>query len=76
MRKRRFSEDQIMASLEGAEKGVALKDTCRELGISSATHYQWRSDCGGLEASERRRLKNVCETKLKLPARGAIWSSI
>jgi len=36
-----------------------VKDICRELGISNATFYQWRSKYGGLEASDLRRLKEL-----------------
>ena len=36
-----------------------MKDICRELGISNATFYQWRSKYGGLEASDLRRLKEL-----------------
>jgi len=59
MRKSKYSEEQIISSLKRAEQGVAVKDICRELGISSATFYQWRSKYGGLETSDLRRLKEL-----------------
>ena len=59
MRKRKYSEEQIIGDLKRAEQGVAVKDICRELGISNATFYQWRSKYGGLEASDLRRLKEL-----------------
>lgn len=59
MRKSKYSEEQIIGSLKRAEQGVAVKDICRELGISSATFYQWRSKYGGLETSDLRRLKDL-----------------
>lgn len=40
MRKSKFSESQIVEALRRAEAGVAVKDLCRELGISGATFYQ------------------------------------
>lgn len=40
MRKSRYSEQQIVGALKRAEQGVAVKDICRELGISVATFYQ------------------------------------
>ena len=43
MRKSKYSEEQIIGALKRAEQGVAVKDICRELGISNATFYQWRS---------------------------------
>jgi putative transposase len=59
MRKSKFSEHQIISALKRAEQGVAVKDICRELGVSSATFYQWRSKYGGLEASDLKRLKDL-----------------
>jgi putative transposase len=46
MRKSKFSEHQIVGAVKRAEEGVPVKDICRELGISSATFYQWRSKYG------------------------------
>jgi len=59
MRKSKYSEEQIISALKRAEQGVAVKDIYRELGISNATFYQWRSKYGGLEASDLRRLKEL-----------------
>lgn len=56
MRKSKYSEHQIIDVIRRtqaeAEAGVPVKDLCRELGISSATFYQWRSKFGGMEASD------------------------
>ncbi|MGK0170325.1 MAG: putative transposase, partial [Gammaproteobacteria bacterium] len=43
MRKSRFTESQIVDALKRAETGVPVKDLCRELEVSAATFYQWRS---------------------------------
>lgn len=59
MRKSRFSEHQIVGALKQAEAGVAVKDICRERGISPATFYPWRAKYGGLEASDLKRMKEL-----------------
>ena len=59
MRKSKFSEHQIIGALKRSEQGVTVKDICREMGVSSATFYQWRSKYGGLEASDLKRLKDL-----------------
>ena len=66
MRKSRFSEHQIVAALKRAESGVAVMDVCRELGVSPATFYQWRSKYGGLEASDLKRLKELEDENRRL----------
>lgn len=66
MRKSKFSEHQIIDALKHAESGVPVKDICRELGVSSATFYSWRSKYGGLEPSELKRLKELEEENRRL----------
>lgn len=61
MRKSKFSEHQIVGAVTRAEEGVPVKDICRDLGISSATFYQWRSKYGGMKASDIKRLKELEE---------------
>jgi len=39
MRKSKFTESQIVATLKQVEGGRQVKDMCRELGISEATYY-------------------------------------
>lgn len=51
MRKARFTEKQIIAVIKSVEAGRTVKDVCREVGISEATYYNWKSRYGGMEAS-------------------------
>ena len=39
---------------------------CRELGISDATYYVWKSKYGGMEAVDVRRLKDLEEKNSRL----------
>ena len=66
MRKSKYSEHQIVGALKKAESGIAVKDICRELGVSPATFYQWRSKYGGLEASDLKRIKELEEENRRL----------
>ncbi len=51
MKKKRFSDAQILSILKQAEGGVPVTELCREHGMSSAAFYQWRAKYGGLDAS-------------------------
>lgn len=66
MRTSKFTETQIVSILKQADAGLAVKDLCRQAGISTATYYQWKSKYGGLEASELRRVKELEAENAKL----------
>ncbi|GAE50034.1 transposase IS3/IS911 family protein, partial [Xanthomonas arboricola pv. pruni str. MAFF 311562] len=50
MRKSKFTESQIVATLKQVEGGRQVKDVCRELGISDATYYVWKSSTAAWRA--------------------------
>ena len=57
--KKRFTESQIVAAIKKQEGGIAVKDICREVGISDATFYNWKAKYGGMEASDMKRIKEL-----------------
>ncbi len=57
--KKRFTESQIVTAIKKQEAGIAVKDICREIGISDATFYNWKSKYGGMEASDVKRMKEL-----------------
>jgi putative transposase len=61
MKKSRFSDSQIMDALKRVEAGLSVPDVCRELGISVATFYKWRSKFGGMDTSLMARMKELEE---------------
>ncbi len=66
MKKSKFTDSQIMAALKKAEAGIAVPDLCRELGISVATFYKWRSKYGGMDTSMMSRMKELEEENRRL----------
>jgi putative transposase len=57
--KKRFTESQIVAAIKKQESGIAVKEVCREIGISDATFYNWKARYGGMEASDVSRLREL-----------------
>ena len=66
MKRRRFSEEQIIGLLKEHQAGMSAADLCRRHGISDATFYKWRSKYGGMEVSDARKLKALGEENRKL----------
>ena len=59
MKRKQFSEEQIVGGLKEAEAGAVVTDLCRRHGMSSATYYAWKAKFGGLEVSDAKRLRSL-----------------
>ncbi len=59
MKRSKFTDAQIIEAIKRVESGFAVPDLCRELGISTATFYKWRSKFGGMDASMMARVKDL-----------------
>jgi putative transposase len=59
MKKSRYNEEQIIGVLKRMEAGQKARDLARELGVSEATLYTWKSKYGGLDVNEARRLREL-----------------
>jgi putative transposase len=66
MKRKRFSEEQIITVLKQAEGGLPIPELIRQHGISEGTFYRWKSKYGGLELSEAKRLKQLDEENRRL----------
>ena len=66
MKRKRFSEEQIIAILKEHEAGVPVAELCRKHGVSDASIYKWRAKFGGMEVSEAKRLKQLEDENAKL----------
>jgi putative transposase len=52
VKRKRFSEEQIIGILKEAEAGAKTKELCRKHGISDATFYNWKAKYAGMTVSE------------------------
>jgi len=59
MKKKTFTESQIVAAIQKQEAGIATKEVCRELGISEATFYNWKAKYCGMQISDVKKLKDL-----------------
>ena len=66
MRRSRFKEEQIIATLREHEAGAATGELCRRLGVSEQTLYRWKRKYGGLAVNEARRLRVLEEENARL----------
>ena len=59
MKRKRFTEDQIIAVLREHDAGAKAGDLARKYGVSEATLYNWKAKYGGMDVADTRRLKNL-----------------
>jgi len=66
MKRKRFTEAQIVGFLKEAEAGVSIGDVCRKHGIGESTFYQWRSKYSGMDVSMLMQLKALQKENQRL----------
>jgi putative transposase len=66
MKRKRFTEEQIIAVLREHDAGAKAADLARKHGISEATLYNWKAKYGGMDVSDAKRLRSLEEENRKL----------
>ena len=66
MKKSRHSEEKIIAAVKQMEGGRKTAEVARELGVSNATLYAWKSKYGGMQVSDAKRLRQLEEENRRL----------
>jgi putative transposase len=66
MKRKRFTEEQIIGVLKEYEAGAKMADLARRHGISENTLYRWKSKYGGMDVSEAKRLRELEAENAKL----------
>lgn len=59
MKRKRYTEEQIIGILKEREAGATVPDLVRRHGMSEQSFYRWKSKYGGMEVSEAKRLREL-----------------
>ena len=59
MKRRRYSEEQIIRILSEIETGKSVSAICRKYSVSESAVYRWRQKYRGMKRSELHRLKEL-----------------
>ncbi len=63
MKCKQHSAEQIISKLREAEvllqKGQAVAQVCRQLGVTAQKYYRWRKEYGGMRMDQTKRLKDL-----------------
>ena len=59
MKKKRFSEEQIIRILKEGEALGNVREVCRQHNVTEQTYYRWRNKFGGMEVSDAKRLRGL-----------------
>jgi putative transposase len=66
MKKKRFTDEQIINAIKEHDAGVKVDEICRKYGISNGTLYNWRSKFAGIEVNDAKRLREFEQQNAKL----------
>lgn len=66
MKRKTYTEEQIIAILNEHEAGLPANEVIRKHGIATGTFYRWKSKYGGMGVSEVKRLKELEAENAKL----------
>ena len=66
MKRKRFTETQMIQIVKELEGGTPIEELCRKHGAAKSSVYAWRRKYSGMEVHEARRLKELEEENRRL----------
>jgi putative transposase len=59
MKRKRFTEEQIIGILKTGEAAGNIREVCREHNVTEQTFYRWRRKYGGMDVSDAKKLRGL-----------------
>lgn len=59
MKRKRYTEEQIIGILKENEAGVSATELARKHDVAAGTIYRWRNQYGGMEVNELKKMKSL-----------------
>lgn len=66
MKRKRFTEEQIIKVLKELESGIPVKELCRKHGMVEQTLYKWKRKYHGMEIQDAKKLKSLEDENRRL----------
>ena len=66
MKRKRFTEEQIMGVLKKHSADASMAERGRQHGVSEQTLYRWKAKFGNMEVNEARQLRGLEAENAKL----------
>ena len=66
MKKKRFTEEQMIDAIKQVDAGRTAVEVSRELGVSKHTIYGWKAKYGGMNVNEAQRLRQLEDENRRL----------
>ena len=66
MKRKRYTEEQIISILKEHEAGASAPELSRRHGVSEQSIYRWKAKFGGMEVSDAKRLRELEAENSKL----------
>jgi len=66
MKRKRFTEEQIIAILREVEAGGVVREVSRRHGVSETTIHRWRAKYSGMQVNDAKRLKTLEDENRRL----------
>lgn len=59
MKRKRFTEEQIIRILKEGDAVGNVREVCRQYNVTEQTFYRWRNKYGGMEVSDAKKLRGL-----------------